>query len=148
MRRLRRGFSSVIGIRAETYVDSFLVNAADITTSHSAPLALVAAPGLNKAIQLTRAIVQFRYGTVQFTGGGALSFVYHGATVNLLSGTVAAATIQAAANAVVSPGAQAAALVLTPNVGIDWLAATADFAAGDSTAVLTLFYTVYELKQN
>lgn len=148
MRRLRRGFSSVIGIRAETYVDSFALTAADITTLHSAPLALVAAPGANKAILVTGAIIQFRYGTVQFTGGGAISFVYHGATVNLLSGALAAATVQAAASATVSPGGPAAALVMTPNVGIDLLAATADFAAGDSTAVVVLFYTVYELKQN
>ena len=59
-----------------------------------------------------------------------------------IAGSVAAATIQAAANATISCGAEATALSLTANTGVDLYAGTADFAAGDSTAVVYLQYSV------
>lgn len=126
-------------------VTQVALTAAQITTLHSAPVSLVAAPGAGKAILVHGTTVQFKYGTTQFTGGGAVNPVYHGATTNLLSGSVAAATIQAAASATVSCGAEAAALALSSNTGVDLYAGTADFAAGDSTAIVTIWYDVITL---
>lgn len=126
-------------------VKTVALSAAQITTLNSVPVALIAAPGAGKVIMVDAMMFQFKYGTVQFTGGGAVSPVYHGATTNLLGGSVAAATIQAAANANISAGAPAAALALTTNAGVDLRAATADFAAGDSTAFVTIWYSVITL---
>lgn len=117
------------------------LTAAQIITSHSVPVSLVAAPGAGKVLILEWLTFQFKFGTVQFTGGGALGAVQHGQTANLLSGAVAQATIQAAASAFISAGAPAAALALGTNLGIDILTAGADFAAGDSTAIVTATYT-------
>jgi hypothetical protein len=147
MTRTKHGFASFIGIKAEENIDQFHLTAAEVTALHSAPITLIKAPGGNKVIVVNRAIVQYRYGTVQYTGGGAVQLVYHGATTNLLTGTVAAATIQAAANATISLGAGASGLALTTNTAVDLYAATADFAAGDGVARVTVWYTVYQLSQ-
>ena len=135
--------SGVISVKQA--IAQVTLSAAQITTLHSAPVPLVAAPGAGIALVLDAALFQFKYGSVQFTGGGAVNPVYHGATTNLLAGSVAAATIQAAANATISLGSMASALSVTTNVGIDLYAATADFAAGNSTAIVLLWYTVYTL---
>jgi hypothetical protein len=123
------------------------LTAAQIIALDSAPVPLVAAPGAGLALICNGFIFQMIYGSVQFTGGGVVNPVYHGATATLTAGGVAAATIQAAANYTgYSPGvAGAVALAVTANTGIDLYAATADFAAGNSTAVVTLFYDVVTL---
>jgi len=123
------------------------LSAAQIITLHSAPVSLVAAPGAGVALVCQGFIFQLIYNSVQFTGGGAVSPVYHGATTNIAAGSVAAATVQAAANYTgFSPGAAGStALAVSTNTGIDLLAGTADFAAGNSTAVVTLFYDVVTL---
>lgn len=123
------------------------LTAAQLITLNSVPVTLVAAPGAGIALICQGFIFQMIYGTVQFTGGGVVNPVYHGATTSLTAGGVAAATVQAAANYTgYSPGAAGAtALAVTSNVAIDLRAATADFAAGDSTAIVTVFYDVVTL---
>jgi len=129
------------------YAKRVTLTAAQITTLHSVPVALVAAPGAGIALVCQGFIFQFTFGTVQFTGGGTVQPVYHSATTNLAAGSVAAATVQAAANYTgYSPAAAGGtALALSTNSGIDLYAASADFAAGDSTAVVTIFYDVLTL---
>jgi|SRR5947209_14234888 len=124
------------------------LTAAQITTLNSVPVSLVAAPGAGIALVFKQMIFQFIYGTVQFTGGGVVKPVYHGATTDLtVTGGVAAATIQAAAPVTLFLRADPAAggLAITTNAGLDLTAATADFAAGDSTAVVTIDYDVITL---
>lgn len=124
------------------------LSAAQITTLHSVPISLVAAPGAGLALVLRAWLFQFIFGTVQFTGGGVVNPVYHGAAgTNLAAGSVAAASIQAAANYTgFSPAAAGGtALAISTNTGIDLSAGTADFAAGDSTAVVTAFYDLVTL---
>jgi len=124
------------------------LTAAQLTTLHSAPVSLVAAPGAGYALVFESLTFQFTYGSVQFTGGGVVMPVYHGATTDLsVTGGVTAATVQAAANATVLVISTPAAggLPVTSNAGIDLYAASADFAAGNSTAVVTLNYCVLKL---
>jgi hypothetical protein len=123
-------------------VKQVTLTAAQIITLNTVPVPLVAAPGAGKAIIVYGMLFQYKFGTIQFTGGGTVNPVHHGAATNLLTGAVAAATIQAAANALVSAGSAAVALPITVNVGIDLLANTGNFAAGDGTAIVTLFYDV------
>ncbi len=121
------------------------LTAAQITTLNTAPVQLVAAPATGQVIVPTLLVFQFKYGSVQFTLGGAVNPVYHGATTNLLGASVAAATIQAAASAVISTGPAAGPTTLTSATGVDLYAATANFAAGDSTAIVTLSYDLVTL---
>lgn len=122
------------------------LSAAQITTLHSAPVSLIAAPGAGVAINLESMVFNFKFGTTQFTGGGAVNPVYHGATTALLSGAIAQATIQGGVNATISAGARAAALALSSNTGVDLLASGGDFTGGgDSTATVTLEYDLITL---
>ena len=146
MRRIKHGFISTIGGKATEMVDQFTVSAADFAALNTAPVSLVAAHGLNKALIVTAMLFQFKFGTVEFTLGGAVNPVYHGTTTNPLSGSVAAATIQGNANAIVALDAAGGPLTAPLNTGLDLYAATANFAGGgDSTAIVTLWYTVYEI---
>jgi hypothetical protein len=144
MKRAKHGFVSNVGIKAEDKVSVFNLTAADIAALFSVGIPLVAAAGLNKVHVPTRALFQYKYGTVAFTGGGVVNLVYHGATVNLLTGTVTAGTLTAATSTTTSLGGPAPGIIVSPNLGIDLVGGTANFAAGDGTAVLTLWYTTYE----
>jgi hypothetical protein len=117
------------------------LTAAQILTLNTVPVSLVAAPGAGIALQVDAMVFEFTYNPVQFTGGGLVGPVYHGQTTNHLSGGVAAATILAAANAYVSLGPPITAFPLIANTGIDLYAATGNFAAGNSTAVVKLWYS-------
>jgi len=123
-------------------VAQIALTAAQILTLNTVPVALVAAPGANLAIVVDAMTFQFKYNSIAFTGGGPVNPVFHGATTNLMSGQVAAGTIQAAANACISLGAAANALTLTPNTGVDLYAGTGNFAAGNSTAIVTIWYSI------
>jgi hypothetical protein len=59
------------------YIAQITLTAAQITTLHSVPVSLIAAPGAGKAILLEKLSFQFKFGTTPFTGGGAVSPVYH-----------------------------------------------------------------------
>lgn len=118
------------------------LTAAQIRTLNTAPVAAIPAPGVGNAVVMYGMLFQYKFGTIQFTGGGAINPVHHGATTNLLTGAVAAATVQAATSALVSVGAAAVALPVSVNVGVDIFANTGNFAAGDGTAIVTLFYDI------
>jgi len=120
------------------------LTAAQITTLHSAPVTLLAASAAGTAIIPTAMLFELTFGSAQFTGGGAVSPVYHGATTALTS-SVAAATIQGASSAYVFCDAATGPTVVSAATGIDLYAASADFAAGDSTGVVTLWYTLITL---
>src|SRR5215469_9050362 len=74
------------------------LSAAQIITLHSVPVTVVPAPGAGKCIVIDTLVFSMTYNSVQFTGGGAVSAVFHGLSTNLINGTVAAASITAAAN--------------------------------------------------
>lgn len=148
--------SGVTGTITSSQVDPQLaqfisvpLSAAQITTLHSVPVTIIPAPGAGKVIVIDTLIFDFTYNSVQFTGGGAISAVFHGLSTNLLNSTVAATSIQAAANYAgqfVSAGT-ASGVLLTPglNLGLDLSAAGADFAAGNSTAKVFVWYSVVTL---
>lgn len=138
---IKSGVPNVVNVKKQ-----ITLTAGQITTLHSVPFSLIAAPGANVAINLESLVFQLKFGTVQFTGGGALSAVYHGATgTNLLSGTIPQGTVQAGSSSITSAGARATALALSTNTGVDLFAASADFAAGDSTAIVTVEYDLITL---
>lgn len=121
------------------------LSAAQLITLHSVPVSLVPAPGAGRVIIFEELLFDFKYGSVQFTGGGVVGPVYHGQTTGLSVGTVAAATLQAAASALAHLAQQASATGLTvlDNTGLDLYAATADFAAGNSTAIVIVNYAIW-----
>ena len=121
------------------------LTAAQIITLFSAPVALVAAPGAGNYLAVHNVAMSMTYGSVQFTGGGVVSVVDHGThnAVHTATG-ITAATVQAAASFQLQLGGNSANGGLTRPIvtGINIEAATADFAAGDSTANVDLWYSV------
>ena len=129
----------------EQYSATIPLTAAQIITLHSAPVTLIAAPGAGKYIIVWGLVFQITTTSTQFTGGGVVAPVYHGATAALTANTIPAATVTAVAGTtttLIAAGSPASGLVLTANTGIDLYAATADFAAGTGTANVRVWYSV------
>jgi hypothetical protein len=123
------------------------LSAADIIALHSAPKTLIAAPGSGKAIVVESIDFSMTYNSVQFTGGGVLQAQYNGQTTNILNSTVLDTSIKAASSFAVSIGraSTASGVVLITNKAVELVAAVADFAAGNSTAKVTVNYRIITL---
>lgn len=112
------------------------LSAANITSLNTVPVDCVAAPGAGRVLVVQEVALAFDYGTVQFTGGGVVTVNYAGGAAAINS--IAAAVIQAAADSYTSrKGIDVTAVA---NTKLVVQAATADFAAGDSTAKLYIWY--------
>jgi hypothetical protein len=124
------------------------ISAAQILLLNSVGLlGFIPAPGTGLAVLLDQLTIRFIFGTVQYTGGGAISAQYHTTSTNILAATLAAASIQAAANGTwrFEPANTAGGIVVPSNQGIDLVAATGDFAAGDGTAKFYAETTIIKL---
>lgn len=123
---------------------SGVLTSAQVTTLHSVPVTLVPAPASTQVVIFLSAFFSFPYNSVQYTGGGAVSLVQHGLSVNQMAGTIAAASILAAANfsAFFIPVQTAGGTLTTGagGLGLDLSAASADFAAGNSTLKYQISY--------
>ncbi len=124
------------------------LSAANILAMHGAPVSVLPSPGAGKLIVVDAILWQFKNGSTQFTGGGAVSFVYHGTSVTPHTGTVAGATEDAAAPDVqyLGPNTSGAIdLETAVGLGLDVTNATAAFAAGNGSAIVTVWYSIVTL---
>lgn len=125
------------------------LTAAQINALYDTPVQLVAAAGAGKLILIDSILWDIAYGTTQFTTGGAIQAQYgntvHGAG-SPASASIAAATLNGiTASGYISNGSGAATLnapATVLNTGVFLSNASADFAAGDSTATLYVRYRV------
>ena len=123
------------------------LTAAQIIAMYTTPVSLIAAPGAGKAILVDGLTFEFTGTATQFTGGGAVQIQYHGYAANLLDSTIAAATIQANATAILQFGiaSTVGGNIVEANTGIDITNATAAFAAGTGTAKVFIRYRIITL---
>jgi hypothetical protein len=124
------------------------LTAAQLQAMYAAPVSILPAPAAGKLLIIDAIAFQFKHGATQFTGGGAVSFVYHGTAVTPHTGSVAAAVVTAAADDVqyLGPNTSAAIDLQTAvNIGLDIKNATAAFATGNGTAIVTVWYSVLTL---
>lgn len=134
-----------------------VVNAATVTLSaaqfialSATPIALVAAQGANTAVLIDKIVPIMTYGSVAFTGGGALGAQY--GNTALLAGVAASATLPIAtfkgtASAVGTMSgtlgsAGSALLSAVANTPVYITNDTAPFAAGNSTFKVLVYYKV------
>ena len=124
------------------------LTAAQIKALYDTPVQLVAAPGSGKLIIIDSILWDIAYGTTQYTAGGAIAAQYgnsaHGVG-DAASSSIAAATLNAvAANEVLSASSTQIVSVKTNciNAAVYLSNATADFATGDSTATLYVYYKI------
>lgn len=129
---------------------SVTLTAAQIFAMNGAPVPIIPTPGgANQAILVNKILVEVLAGSTAFTTGGAVSFVYHGGAVNVVTGTVAAATINGTANSksytLLGPAVVTTGTVVPANTGVDITNATAAFAAGNGTVVVQIWYDTVNL---
>jgi hypothetical protein len=102
------------------------------------PATLIPAPGAGKSILVDYALLRYVYGGTAFTGGGTVSIQYSGGVA--AATTVASTQITAAAssdNLMTSTGTLAA----TQNAAITISVATANFATGNGTFQVYVYYS-------
>lgn len=121
------------------------LSAANIIAMNGAPVALIAAQGANTVILVDSIHLQTKPGGTNFTGGGAVSVVYHGTATAVHSATIPNTTINSgtASNNLLPP--PTGVTQAPANTGIDITNATAAFATGNGTAVITVWYAVVTL---
>lgn len=129
---------------------SVTLTAAQVYAMNGAPVTIIPTPGgVNQAILVNKILVEVLAGSTAFTTGGAVSFVYHGGAVNVVTGTVAAAIINGTANSksytLLGPAVVATGTVVPANTGVDITNATAAFAAGNGTVVVQIWFDVVNL---
>jgi len=119
--------------------------AAQLFAMNGAPVALLPAPGAGKALFVRGLVFEMLAGSVAFTGGGAVSFVYHGGAVSVVTGTILAAVVTAVPGTTFTQLGDVSAangITIPANTGVDITNATAAFAAGNGTAKVHLAYSI------
>ena len=129
-------------------VAQMTLTAAQLIAMKNTSQNIIPAPGAGKVIIVDAILFQFKNGGNVFTGGGAISFVYHGTAVTPHTGTVAATVLTTNAPDVqyLGPNVTGAIdLQSEINLGLDITNATASFAAGNGSAIVTIWYSVVTL---
>jgi hypothetical protein len=123
------------------------ISAADIVATdatklgHAAGVPLVADPGAGKVVELISAVLSYSYDTAQYGDGGNVTININGGAA--LTGVVSAAnSLGAAADKIVQfvPLADAAG-ALTPNKGLNLVAASAFTNPGTAAGTVKVFVT-------
>lgn len=124
------------------------LTAVNLIAMKTTPVSILPAPGAGKVLIVDAIAFQFKHGATQFTGGGAVTFVYHGTAVTPHTGNVAASVLNAVTDDLqyLGPNTSAAIdLQSAINTGLDITNATAAFATGNGTAIVTVWYSVVTL---
>ena len=127
---------------------SVALTAAQIIAMSATPVSILPAPGAGKALVVNDIVVEAKTTSTQFTGGGAVSCVYHGGATACHAGSVPASVITAAAGTTATqlgPPVATNGTTLPANTGIDVTNATAAFAAGTGTLTVFIHYRIVTL---
>jgi predicted RecA/RadA family phage recombinase len=121
------------------------LTAAQILAMNGAPVSILPAPAAGQVLIINQIIVQMKPGSTQFTGGGPVTFQYHGTAISPHGGNVPAATVNSAnasENVLPPPAATCQPPAAT---GLDITNGTAAFANGNGTMIVTVFYSIITL---
>jgi hypothetical protein len=120
------------------------LTAAQIIAMGTTPVSLIAAPGTGKAIIVDNITVKMTRTATAFTGGGAVEFRYTDASGAKVTDDVAAALVTTGGAGTAFANVRGIEASVTPvaNAAIVITNATAAFAAGTGTAVVSIAYHV------
>lgn len=126
------------------------LTAANLIAMNGTPVSILAAPAAGIAIVVTRILFEMKRTATAFTSGGVITFQYHTATTTVHSGSIPASrlTTAGAANTldVLVTDSPTNSLLCAQADGIDITNATAGFATGTGTAVVTIMYDLVTLQ--
>lgn len=127
-----------------------VITAAQLQALNTTPITIVPAPGAGFALALEGIVLEMNRTATAFTGGGAVGPVYAGATGTFLTSNQMAASDVTTGGAgqvtrLLSVGAPAGGVLVSPNTAIQLFAATANFAAGTGTMKAFVTYSVLTL---
>lgn len=117
-----------------------VLSAANLTGMFATPVNVIPAPSANQALVVDVIVFQMRPGATPFSSGGAVTFVYHGTSVNPHAGNVPAATVTSTSGSETQLPPPAATIQVPPGVGLDITNAGGAFVGGNGTAVVKIFY--------
>lgn len=124
------------------------LSAANLIAMNATPVQILAAPGAGLAILVESILFEITTTSTQFTGGGVVTFPYHGGSVATHAGSVPAATVTATAGTtytLLGPAVASNGTVVPANTGVDITNASAAFAAGTGTAKVQIKYRIVTL---
>ena len=125
------------------------LTAAQIDSMYTTPISLIAAPGAGNAIWVSRVVFEMTTTSTAFTGGGAVSFPYHGTSTNSASSTIPASVVTSATPGttytVLGESVTANGTTVLANTGVDITNASAVFATGTGSAKIIITYSVIAL---
>lgn len=120
------------------------LSSADIKSLNSSPKTIINAPGAGKIIVPVNMMISYTYGTAAYTSGGNLFFEWNTAACTSAANssvfTTAASTV-----AQFVPTNTTATQTAAGNQALRLTNQTANFATGDGTAVVTVWYRVLTL---
>jgi predicted RecA/RadA family phage recombinase len=141
--RLNGSFTDGIGFLA-----SVSLTAAQVIAMNATPVSVLAAPAAGMAIVVDSILFEMTTTSTQFTGGGAVSFVYHGTSTAVHAGTIPATVVTATAgssNTLLGPAVATNGTTVPAATGVDITNATAAFAAGTGTVKVQVKYRLLTL---
>ena len=123
------------------------VSSANILAMNGAPVALIAAPGANKAIVVHDLVFEMKRSATAYANGGAVSIEY--ASGSDVIATIAATVVTGAAGTTLSSRVMAnlsdVALADIENDAINITNATAAFITGTGTAEVHIWYSIIDV---
>ena len=122
-----------------------VLTAAQIEAMNGAPVNIIPAPLAGQVVVPDQFVIQTKPGGTNFTGGGAVTFQYHGTSINPHAGNLAAATVNSGTASVNVLAPPSAAYQPPAATGIDITNGTAAFATGNGTLVVTAYYSIITL---
>lgn len=136
------GFVVKMGNSVDSYVDVKLT-AAQLDALNATPLTIIAAPGSNKFISVSKVVGFLDYGSAAYAGSSeTLAVRYTDGSGDIIASFTEAAFVEATADAYEMPALiQVHPVVNSPVV----VHATADFTTGNSVIYLRVWYTIVDL---
>ena len=121
------------------------LNSTALLGLHTTPFSILAAPGTGFTYVVDNIVFEMNATSTAYAAGGAVTFVYHGGSTVVHTGSVAASIITATGPTTtftqLGPAVVAGGTTLATNTGIDATCATS-FTTGTGTAKVYIAYTI------
>jgi len=120
------------------------LTAAQLIAMEATPVSILPAPAANMILIADEIVFEMIATATAFTGGGAVSLVYHGGSVAVHTGSIPASVVTTGTPGttatLLGPDTGANGITVPAGTGVDITNATAPFASGSGTAVVFIRY--------